>query len=397
MTLSERVINNLNERRQRLIRGEINSIPSPFTKFRSEFIGVEQGKYYLVTSSTKCSKTQFTSFLFVYNSLMYAYQHPDKLSVKIFYFPLEETPENILLRFISHLLYEISDIRIAPTDLKSTDNSKPVDQNILNILEEEPYKNILDFFEKNVIFSSSTNPTGIYQECKQYAEKNGVIHTKKVQIKDDFGNIKDVDKFDYYEANNPNEYKLIIVDHVSLVSSEKGLTLKQSVDKLSEYCVLLRNRYKFSPVLIQQQAFAGESLDAFKQDKLQPSIGNLSDSKYPSRDAELTLGIFSPFKYNKPLWNGYDISKFKDNIRFVEILTNREGQQGGTVALYFDGATCNFEELPAPNNIPEIKKVYDKLDKNNRSKVVMMCIKLLNKINNKYDRITNGKKYSYKL
>ena len=36
---------------------------------------------------------------------------------------------------------------------------------------------------------------------------------------------------------------------------------------------------------------------------------------------------------------------------------------GGLVALYFDGVTCNFEELPKPNNSVEIKKVYDYLNK----------------------------------
>ena len=384
MNLRERVLLNLQNRRQRLIDGDINSIPSPFVKFRNEFAGVEQGKYYLITSSTKCSKTQFTSFLFIYNSILYAYKHPDKLRIKIFYYPLEETPENIMLRFISYLLYEISDIRICPADLKSTNNSKPVNAEILELLQDSQYKNILEFFEQCIIFSTSTNPTGIYQECKQYAERNGVIHTKKVQIKDEFGESKEVNKFDYYEANDPNEYRLIVVDHASLISSEKGLTLKQSVDKLSEYCVILRNRYKYSPVIIQQQAFAGESLEAFKQNKLRPTIANLSDSKYPSRDAEITLGLYSPFKYGEPTCEGYDITKFKDNIRFVEILTNREGQQGAIVALYFDGATCTFKELPSSKDVTAMKKVYDFLDRQreaSKNKISMMIIKLKNKIN----------------
>lgn len=29
---------------------------------------------------------------------------------------------------------------------------------------------------------------------------------------------------------------------------------------------------------------AGESLDAFKENKIRPTVANLSDSKYPSRD-----------------------------------------------------------------------------------------------------------------
>jgi hypothetical protein len=46
----------------------------------------------------------------------------------------------------------------------------------------------------------------------------------------------------------------------------------------------LRNRYGFSPVVIQQQAFQGENLDAIKENKVTPTIANLGDSKYTSRD-----------------------------------------------------------------------------------------------------------------
>ena len=108
---------------------------------------------------------------------------------------------------------------------------------------------------------------------------------RKQKIKDEFtGQTKEINVFDHYEQDDPDEYRIIFYDHVSLTSTEKGLTLKQSIDKLSEYFVLLRNRYKFSPVVIQQQAFAGESLEAFKENKLRPTIANLADSKYPSRD-----------------------------------------------------------------------------------------------------------------
>ena len=53
MTLRERVISTLNVRRDKLLHGEINSIPSPLIRFRDDFVGIEQGKYYLVTSVTK--------------------------------------------------------------------------------------------------------------------------------------------------------------------------------------------------------------------------------------------------------------------------------------------------------------------------------------------------------
>ena len=53
MSLRERVTQNLTARRDNILNGEINSIPSPLTRFRDDFVGVEQGKYYLITSVTK--------------------------------------------------------------------------------------------------------------------------------------------------------------------------------------------------------------------------------------------------------------------------------------------------------------------------------------------------------
>ena len=383
MSLKYRVLNNLKKRKEKLLNGGINSIPSPFVRFSDDFIGIEQANYYCVTSSTKGAKTQFASFVFVFTALLYAYNNPDKVRLKIFYYPLEETPEDIMTRFMSFLLYTLSNgtIRIAPIDLKSTKNYKPVDDEILELLNTAEYSKIIKFFEENVIFSSSTNPTGVYAECKKYAEEHGIVHKKKQKIKDEFtGETKEIDVFDYYEQDDPDEYRLIFYDHISLTSTERGLTLKQSIDKLSEYFVLLRNRYKFSPVVIQQQAFANEGLDAFKENKLRPTIAGLADSKYVSRDANVVLGLFSPFKFELPEYQHYDITKLKDNVRFLEVLVNRGGSPGGLVALYFDGAVNYFNELPRPEEKEALKQIYDFLIESRKRKPIKAFIAFMKRI-----------------
>lgn len=358
MSIVNRTLDYFKRRREKLLNGGINSIPSPFIRFQSDFIGIEQGKYYCITSSTKGAKTQFTSYMFLYTPILYAYEHPDQLRLKIFYYPLEESKESIVARFMSFLLFIKSNIRVAPVDLESTNNSKVLDQSIIDLLESKEYRDILDFFEKTVIFSESTNPSGVWFECKKYALEHGHVVTKKQKIKGNLGEVQEIDTFDYYVPDDPDEYRIIFYDHVSLTNTENGMTLKQSIDKLSEYCVILRNKYNFTPVIIQQQAFAGESLDAFKEKKLRPTVANMSDSKYCSRDANVVLGLFSPAKHDLREYMGYDITKFKDNIRFLEILVNRNGSMGGIVALYFDGAVCYFKELPRPDNKAELDKVY---------------------------------------
>lgn len=312
-------------------------------------------------------KSQLTSYLFIYNTLLYCYYNNKNIKVKIIYFPLEETPERILQRFISYLLYIKSGktIRVAPRDLRST--TEAVSEDILKYIEDPEISDILKYFEENVIFPQDcNNPTGIYKWCKQYAEDNGTVYTKPGKYKNELGETIDTQIFDRYEQDDPNEYRIIIIDTINLIDTERGMSLKESMDKLSEYLAkYLRNRYHYSPVVIQQQAFSGESNDAVKLGRVSPSISNLGDSKYISRDANIVLGLFSPFKFSLREYYGYDITRFKDNIRFLEVLVNRDGAMGGICPLYFDGATCYFEELPKPNDVEGINKIYRQLNQIN--------------------------------
>ena len=45
-SLRERVIAGLEERRERILNGDINCIPLPFKRFQSELPGIEQETYY---------------------------------------------------------------------------------------------------------------------------------------------------------------------------------------------------------------------------------------------------------------------------------------------------------------------------------------------------------------
>lgn len=310
-------------------------------------------------------KSQFTSYTFIYKPLMFCYFTKADISIKILYFPLEETPERIMQRFISWLLFDFSQgrIRISPRDLRSTKTA--VSQEILDVINTDEIQDILKYFEEHVIFpEEAANPTGIYKYCKNYAKEHGKTFSKTKIFKDEFGVEYEKDVFDRYEQDNPNEYRLIIIDTINLIDTERGMTLKQSMDKLSEYCAkYLRNRYHYSPVVIQQQAFDQEGNEAFKVGRVRPSVAGLGDSKYTSRDSNVVLGLFSPFRFALKEYEGYDISKFKDNIRFLEMIVNRDGEMGGLCPLFFDGAVCQFEELPRPDDQVGINKVYNYLNR----------------------------------
>lgn len=90
MSLREETNASLRARRQRLLDGGVNTIPTPFVRFARDFLGWEQATYYIITSYTKGGKTQLASHL-LFDALLYCYYNEKVtgVSIKVLYFPLE--------------------------------------------------------------------------------------------------------------------------------------------------------------------------------------------------------------------------------------------------------------------------------------------------------------------
>lgn len=366
-SLIQRVLLNLKERREKVLSGGINCIPSPFKSFRRDFPGIEQGKYYIVSGASKAGKTQIASYLFLYTPVLYAYNNPDKLRLQIFYFPLEETPEKITMRFMCYLLYTLSggQIRLSTLQLGSIDKDNVLDESILEILNSLEYKSILNFFEEHVHFITERNATGCWKTINKYAQEAGTVHKKTIEITNKETGVKqEKEVFDYYEPKDHDEYVEIIYDHASLIDLERGMNKKECIDKLSEYFMIFRNHYNYIPILLQQQNIETIGLEAFKANRITPTLAGLEDSKRPGKDCTVMLGITNPFSFEIPEYQKYNIAKLKGYARFLTIPLNREGESNGMLALYFDGATNYFTPLPSYNNVQELNKVYKLVERN---------------------------------
>ena len=362
MGLIQRVLENAKERRNRLLSGKVNCIPSPFHTFRYDFPGVELGTYYLISGSAKASKSKITNFLFLYNTILYAYEHPDLVRLKIFYALLEEKAENITGKFICYLLFKLSGgkIRIDIKAFKSVDEGRMLPSEVLDLLNTIEYQSILQFYEDHVIFIEDRNPTGIYNTLKRYAEANGTTHRKKID-----GYDKEV--FDYYEPNDSDEYVLCMIDHIGLISTERNMNLRESIKKLSEYLKIVRNKYNYIPVVVQQQNSETLSLEAFKANKIRPTQKGLADSQDPGKDCDVMLGITNPFSFELKEYLKYDITKLKSCARFLEVVLGRDGESNAILGMYFDGATGYYAPLPKYDNITELNKVYQLIRRNQES------------------------------
>lgn len=361
--LYERVYGLLSERRERVLSGKINCIPWGLPRFEEINPGIEQGKYYLITANSKVGKTQITDWLFLYNTISQIIDKKLNVRLKIFYFTLEMSKEEKMIAAFSNIIYVKTGVRISPTDLKSTKADKVLPKEHLDLIKEfEPYFRKIE--EVVTFIDSVRNPTGIYKFMRNYARNNGTQHTQTVQFtNNETGELYDQEIDDYYEPNDPEEYVMCIIDHISLIMTETidgyRLNLHQSISKLSsDYLVRLRNKYGYIPVVIQQQSSAQESIENAKLDRLRPTLDGLGDNKTTQRDANLILGLFSPFRHKIKSYMDYNIEYFRDNIRFLEILGGRDGGGGTICPLYFDGAVNFFKELPRPDDAVALNAVY---------------------------------------
>lgn len=306
--------------------------------------------------------------MFLYIPILYAYEHKDRVRIKIFYAPLEESKEKVVMRFMRFLLYTHSGFKIRVThhELTSALEGRPVKQEILDILNSDEYRDILEFFESHITFLEDKNPTGIYKTIVRYADEHGKRIKQKVQISDEFEGTKTVDKIVGYEPDDPDEYVIIITDHMSLLSEEKGMDKRETIRKYSQYMMELRDYYRYIPVCVQQQSSEVQSMDAYKLNRISPTPGALADCKDTRYDCNVMIGLTNPYAAKLKTYLGYDITKLKDCQRFMEIMLSRDGTANSVKALYFDGAVSFFTELPNPNS-PDyetyMEKVYGTVEK----------------------------------
>ena len=366
---TEQYLNNLQVRRQRAIEGKLNCIPLSFPRLRSVFPGIEKRKYQIITSVQKAGKSKLVDKMMVYDAFFYAISHPEQLRLSILYFTLEMGKEEKFYEFLCHLLWRLDKIRYSPTQLKSTNAEKPIPQEILNLLNSEKYQNYIKKFEEMVEYVDTVkNPTGIYYYCKDFAEKRGKWHYKDGKIKSG-DTFVDGKVLDYFEQDDSEEYMIVILDNYANLSPESGMNTKQTIDKMSKYAIELRDKYNFNFTAVQHQSLETEGLESRKQNQLEPSSAGLGDAKTSCRDLNVLFGLFSPFKYGIRRWpdneNGYDITKFKNHIRFLKICENRDGESGYSTALYFDGAISEFIELPPANDKEGLETFYKQIEKIN--------------------------------
>jgi len=332
------------------IDGKFNFIPffDTFPRLSTNVPGIFKGMPYIVTSSSGVGKTTLTKELFVNIPIQFA--RKTGLKLKIIYFCLEESKDEFIDKLIVTHLKEKYNISIDFMSLRSYSEDLISEDVLLKIKASE--KDIEETLKYIDIVDTISNPTGMYKYCKEVSNRYGTHLTKEVEI-----NGKKREIYDRYVVDDDDTHFIVIADHISLLTPEthsgKMLNQHQTMSKWSrDYSMgQITKHWNWTSIIVQQQSAEKEKVQYTSSgrgiySKLEPSADGLADNKTTFRDCKIMLGLFEPYRYGIPSYQGYDIEKWKDSFRSLSILKNRFSRSYGKVALKFDGKSGKFLELP---------------------------------------------------
>jgi replicative DNA helicase len=321
------------------------SIEEIFPKLYEHLPGWIRGEYYVVTASTGVGKTKFTKYAFVEHS--YKYCKKKNIPLKILYFALEESKEkfwdSIRLDILSERFkinmtyYQFHGYHSGWTE-EATEKMKLI----------EP---VIEDMQKVVtVIDYVSNPTGLYHTTKSVL---GTVGTISNESSDAYGNNESSYEYKY---NDPDQHVIVVVDHVSLISSEKRqggtyMTQREAMSLWSEYVVRhLIKKYGCIVVNVHQQEMASENKEAFKMGKLEPSLETLGDNKTIGRDYTVAFGLFNPSKHGMAQYHvGSKTIDVKENggklFRTLHVMKHRNGTAGIIAPMKFGGASSKFTEV----------------------------------------------------
>lgn len=357
--LYERAIEKMSANLRTSLNGGVNCIPTTLSRFSKYWPGVEKGKYYMVTASSGVGKSKFAKKTFVFDVVDTILAHPEwGIDLHIKYYCLEESKVNFIQTLMSYKLYEQSRVRVSVPEMNSIGSA--VEQSTIDNAIE--WKEYWERFEKIVdVIDDIRHPTGIFKHAEDWLLSHGHWVKRDREFTNNETGVKYTKSVnDYFVPDHSDRYTIIMVDHFSLLATEKGAeTLHAAMTRLSSvYFLVLRDKYNCAVVNIQQQAadtekqqftYKGQNVEA----KLEPTLAGLGDNKLTQRDVDVAFGLFAPDRYEIPKNMGYNVELMQDHYRSLKILKYRDGVSNVRIGLFFDGATGVFEEMPPSKEITD--------------------------------------------
>lgn len=320
----------------------------------SSDVNIFKGRIYGIAGAEKSGKTTFADYAFVIQPYLYSLEHGTDIEWRYYSFEIDRVSKEF--DFATYFLYHdfgIETIKLPEGVTKNGKDTIPLspdflrgyvvdDKNKVILMSQDLMDKLRNVYENRIVplfgeYSSEgilvkrgamifienrINPTGIYKDILKFSNTIGTLN------KNTKGELVS------FSPTNPDKMVIVVVDHMRKLSIERGWTMKQTIDKMSEYMVILRNLLKFTFVPIihtNRNLVSTDRLKFFKED-IYPSSDDIKDSANIGEDCNYLFTTFSPNddKYNLDTHFGMKIrdsrgNRLFPNMKTIHLVSSRHG------------------------------------------------------------------------
>ena len=357
---------NLTEKIQKnyesFVTGKINYLPfKPLGNFTEFFPGLMREELTCFTGTPASSKTSLVKKLVIHDGIEWAMKNEKNLH--ILYIGMEESKSQFLYSLLSYqgfvmygLQYNIKDFEsIGRTiDIEDLDKLKEVEKRVEKML---PYIT----YHTNLF-----NSYGIWKTIREFASKRGTFYYNNIPVS---GQVGQDNSWDSYVPNDPDEFVVIVLDHLLLISTQKdekdqAEAIWNTVEYLRRYAA---NKLRYCVVPIQHQNADSENQDSRKDQTILPTENGLARNKEVARSYLNLIGIANPNKSNQGgvratigTWDGHNLNQFGNYLRTINIIKSRFGESSVHDSIFTGGRTGWFETIPKIGT-PEYKDFIERI------------------------------------
>lgn len=168
---------------------------------------------------------------------------------------------------------------------------------------------VIDLVEDN------DNPTGLDKYVRSYAASHGKFNTQKYMSIDDNGNPVEKTRIVSYVPDNPDEFVLIVTDHIRKPRRERGFSMKENIDKWLEYSTVTRNMcyYSYFHVVHSNRGISNVERLKFHGENIFPTADDVKDSGNLAEECTVLMTMFNANdeKYNLTVHMGVPLVTHK--------------------------------------------------------------------------------------
>jgi hypothetical protein len=318
--------------------------------------GTQRGRYYLIGADSGVGKTTVADFMYVLSTWMTAKKQGKK--IKIFYCSFELAKIDKVARWVSFYVF-LKTGKCIPSEyiLGRIDGLYVTEAEIPIIMEG--YRMVNEMMKDVIMVDAAVHPTKVFEDIihHHYEKEGTVVRAAIPEAEARKGKKGHIIK---YLPHDPTAYTLLVIDHLGLLQPEMGLSLKNTMDKMSRYCIILRNLFQTTCIVVQQFStdllqHKRERMDRLtgkqKEATIMPTRLDFGDSKATYRDADVVIGLVKPIVFDLDEFMGINTSRIShggmgDYCLVAGLMKNRYGASNKIFPLFLNPIAGVAQDLP---------------------------------------------------